>query len=552
MPWSSEPLRPDRVFRTAWSGAPLTVEAPPHQMRWTGIKKASAGEPAGAVAVLERPELTSGVVVHLPAGVGHSFPHRFPYQFVAGPGTLSAGAELFAPHVGVGVGKVFAPDLTAAASVEIPGVTSGATVVMPAGAPWFPHRFPVQFGPAPSSLTAGAELLPPTVTVDNTVTVPELGAVAEVGTPLVSSGAGVDAPDLVAVAALDVPTVGAGATAGVPELVASAAVDSPTVTSGAVAKPPAMDASAALLTPDIIVEAAPAVEAVEFTAGAELHTPMVQVIITVEAPHLVAQAGGEKWFPHQFPVMFATPSGFLDPSVVSGAEPASPVAAASASMETPLVGLGAEATPPVLAATAAVETPTPRSGTSGGAPAVAASAAVNAPTLHLDQFVTVTGNGRTTVPVWARYIDVVLLGGGASGANGSLFGTGNGGRPGMYLTARWDRNAFPGVELGSLNIAIGGGGSGNNGAGGGTTIWIDAYDTTTYSGETRTANGGSGTNSGRDAQGPGNQNFNGISAVGGGGNGAEPGSGGRGGASGFSGTGGEAGAKGRAWIRFSV
>lgn len=136
----------------------------------------------------------------------------------------------------------------------------------------------------------------------------------------------------------------------------------------------------------------------------------------------------------------------------------------------------------MLVASASVEAPTPRSGTSGAAPTVAASASVNAPVLHLDQFVTVTGNGRTEVPTWARYIDVVLLGGGASGANGSLFGTGNGGKPGTYLTARWDRNAFPGVELGSLNIAIGGGGSGNNGAGGGTTIWIDAYDTTTYSG----------------------------------------------------------------------
>ena len=168
--------------------------------------------------------------------------------------------------------------------------------------------------------------------------------------------------------------------------------------------------------------------------------------------------------------------------------------------------------------------------------------------------VTVTSNGRTEVPWWARYIDVVLLGGGAAGKRGGVFSASDGGKAGSYLTERWDRLAFPGVELGSLNIAIGGGGTGgDNGSGGNTQIWIDAYDKTTYSGETRIASGGSGTSGKREGASPGNKSFNGISAVGGGEDGGVPGAGGRGGSQNFlGGNPGADGARGQAWLRFSI
>ena len=172
---------------------------------------------------------------------------------------------------------------------------------------------------------------------------------------------------------------------------------------------------------------------------------------------------------------------------------------------------------------------------------------------HSPTQVTVTGNGRTEVPWWARYIDVVLLGGGAAGKRGGVFSAGDGGKAGSYLTERWDRLAFPGVELGSLNIAIGGGGTGgDNGSGGNTQIWIDAYDKTTYSGETRIASGGSGTSGKREGASPGNKSFNGISAVGGGEDGGVPGAGGRGGSQNIlGGNPGADGARGQAWLRFS-
>lgn len=160
--------------------------------------------------------------------------------------------------------------------------------------------------------------------------------------------------------------------------------------------------------------------------------------------------------------------------------------------------------------------------------------------------VTVTSSQRIYPPKGYRYIARILLGGGAGGGNGSFSGTGDGGRPGVYEDGVWDRQVQPDIQ--SVNVAIGNGGNGGGNAGGATYAYADGA-VTHY---TASAAGGSGTQSPRDAQGPGNRTAQGISAVGGTGNGSEPGSGGRGGASGFSGTGGSAGAKGRAWFRYTT
>ena len=153
------------------------------------------------------------------------------------------------------------------------------------------------------------------------------------------------------------------------------------------------------------------------------------------------------------------------------------------------------------------------------------------------------------IPVWARYIDVVMLGGGASGRNGSLAGSGDGGNPGLYAVKQFDRGASRNAWK-TLVFLIGKGGSGNNVAGAATELWID--DNAGWSGEYLKADGGSGTGSNKDAAGPGNRMFQGINAVGGTGNGSAPGSGGRGGSGGFGDSNSDPGARGQAWVQFSM
>lgn len=184
------------------------------------------------------------------------------------------------------------------------------------------------------------------------------------------------------------------------------------------------------------------------------------------------------------------------------------------------------------------------------------------------QSITTTGTHQyIDIPVWCRYIDVVLLGGGGGGAGGSQLGAdGKGGAAGVYASRRWDRDVSRN-NWRQLAILLGNGGSGgsrnNNGSGGSggkTELWID--DWSGWVGEYLSANGGSGgsgTNPplGNEVPGksPGNHNFQGIAAVGGGGNSAVPGSGGEGGGGSTwpltSGSG-KAGARGQAWIQFSM
>lgn len=184
------------------------------------------------------------------------------------------------------------------------------------------------------------------------------------------------------------------------------------------------------------------------------------------------------------------------------------------------------------------------------------------------QSITTTGTHQyIAIPYWARYIDVILLGGGGGGAGGNQAGAdGKGGAAGVYASRRWDRGESRN-NWRQLAILLGNGGSGgsrnNNGSGGSggkTELWIN--DWSGWVGEYLQGAGGaggSGTNPpfGGDVPGksPGNHNFQGIAAVGGGGNSAVPGSGGAGGGGSVwplaSGSG-KGGARGQAWIQFSM
>ncbi len=177
-----------------------------------------------------------------------------------------------------------------------------------------------------------------------------------------------------------------------------------------------------------------------------------------------------------------------------------------------------------------------------------------------------TASARVEIPPGYRYIDAILLGGGGGGAGGNqLAADGKGGNAGQYASRRWDRGEGRNTWS-SINIEIGGGGGGgsrnNNGAGsagGATKLWIDTP--TGWAGEYLEAPGGaggSGTNpplgNDRPGKAPGNHEFQGITAIGGGQNSGVPGAGGQGGGGAtfpFNSGSGAAGARGQAWYRLS-
>jgi len=185
--------------------------------------------------------------------------------------------------------------------------------------------------------------------------------------------------------------------------------------------------------------------------------------------------------------------------------------------------------------------------------------------------ITATGTHQfLPIPVWCRYIDAILLGGGGGGAGGdqNFVGgqNGRGGQAGTYASYRWDRGQGRNTWR-QLAILLGNGGGGgsrnNNGpgaAGGHTELWID--DWTGWTGEYLRGNGGPGGTGGeppfsgeRTGQAPGNHSFQDITATGGGTNGGTPGAGGQGGGGAqwpLNAGSGSPGARGQAWIRFSM
>lgn len=175
-----------------------------------------------------------------------------------------------------------------------------------------------------------------------------------------------------------------------------------------------------------------------------------------------------------------------------------------------------------------------------------------------------------TIPVWSRYVDIIILGAGGGGgghAFGSVYG-GQGGEAGTWKTLRLERGVDIPWTLTSISVTIGGPGSGGSGnsngtAGNATTVTVTGVGTITAAG----GPGGRGTGTspyGAQTAGlsPGNQSFQGGTYTGGtggtttSGNGnaaSAPGAGGGGGNSGvFVGTNrGGAGAPGVAHFRAS-
>lgn len=174
---------------------------------------------------------------------------------------------------------------------------------------------------------------------------------------------------------------------------------------------------------------------------------------------------------------------------------------------------------------------------------------------------TITATGTYTIPVWCRYIDVVLLGAGGGGAGGNSWGAdGKGGSAGQWVAITLERGVDIPWTTVSFAVTIGTGGtagSRGNGSGGAGTNTIAAIP-----GASQAATGGSG-GSGTNAVGstdyygasPGSmawqgRNYSGGAQVGKSTNGNPPGGGGGGGAGGVFGRdrAGGTGARGQAWI----
>ncbi|MCF8610075.1 hypothetical protein L5G28_07850 [Gordonia sp. HY285] len=169
-----------------------------------------------------------------------------------------------------------------------------------------------------------------------------------------------------------------------------------------------------------------------------------------------------------------------------------------------------------------------------------------------------TDTGAVVVPLWVRWVDVVLLGGGASGQTGSgaNASAGDGGNAGAWVTRRFERGVdFNGTPTLSFSVGAGGAQAPNSDKGGPNA---GQATTATGIGSGLSAAGGSGTTSGQNGASPGNSTFEGVVYTGGaGGTGnagspTAPGAAGAGGNGGFFGsrTRGAAGARGQAWYRF--
>lgn len=170
-----------------------------------------------------------------------------------------------------------------------------------------------------------------------------------------------------------------------------------------------------------------------------------------------------------------------------------------------------------------------------------------------------SGAGTWSAPWWARYCDVILVGGGASGqtGNGAFGGAGKGGNPGVWATTTVDLGQFHGAW--SITLAIGTGGpqaansdlAAPNPGTASTASWTG--------GGSLSGAGGSGTvASGQNGGAPGNQTYQGVTYTGGAGgtgnagSGTAPGGAGAGGNGGIFGsrTRGGPGGNGGAWLVF--
>lgn len=181
-----------------------------------------------------------------------------------------------------------------------------------------------------------------------------------------------------------------------------------------------------------------------------------------------------------------------------------------------------------------------------------------------------TSSDTYTIPPWAIYVDLAIIGGGGGARSGDLVaGNGEGGRNAVWTTSTLVRGTDFHVDATSMTVTIGGGGAGSlygnpnpgansGGAGGTTTISFTNPGSTT---STRTSTGGaSSVNNGPafswNGLSPGNVDYMGRTFYGGatetvpGGSGNGPGGGGAGGTNYFGANiNGGPGAPGIAWIQ---
>ncbi|QFP94648.1 minor tail protein [Mycobacterium phage LilMcDreamy] len=160
----------------------------------------------------------------------------------------------------------------------------------------------------------------------------------------------------------------------------------------------------------------------------------------------------------------------------------------------------------------------------------------------------VAASGNYTIPRWAEWIDVIVLGGGEAGT-GIVWGNGSGGRAGEWNAQRYYRGDDIPWSQTVMQVTVGAGGTGNGGDGGQTYVFPGLQVATLL------ANGGSGNMGLTNPTGEGvaAYTFQGVSYAGGasqtalGNAGRAPGGGGAGG--GFGANVGGAGARGQVWFR---
>ena len=154
------------------------------------------------------------------------------------------------------------------------------------------------------------------------------------------------------------------------------------------------------------------------------------------------------------------------------------------------------------------------------------------------------------IPYWARYIDVIAVGGGKGGKDGWLFGTGDGGTRGYNETKRWER-PVNGNAWTNLAVTVGAGGTAGGGNGGATSVGLFIGGTLV---DSVTAGGATGSLSSRSGESMPNTAFQGMTLVGGAGSngaGGQPGAGGGGGSQGTGSRPGQPGGAGAVMVRFS-
>lgn len=169
---------------------------------------------------------------------------------------------------------------------------------------------------------------------------------------------------------------------------------------------------------------------------------------------------------------------------------------------------------------------------------------------HAEATTIITASATFTIPVWAYWLDLIAVGGGAGGQGAGWVINGTGGKAGSWAAVRLVRGVDIPWTTVSLSVVVGAGGT--LGAGGASPSSGGPGGASAVTGYLTAAGGANSAGTGQQfGLSPGNYTFQGVTYVGG----AEsngipanyPGSGGKGGTA-FSGNGG-AGGRGQVWVR---